>query len=69
MNSNMTWMAAQNPSAFGMPISGGHAFGVSTLEACTAVATTVVRDRAVKADRGLTQSYIPGTSAWSPPIC
>ena len=77
MNSNQTWMTAQTPSAFGMPISG-HTFRVSTTEARSAVVTTiVVRDRqaisgtngAVKADMGLAQSYFPGTSAWSPPIC
>ena len=77
MNSNQTWMTAQTPSAFGMPISG-HTFFVSATEARSAVATTiVVRDRkavigtngAVKAGMGLAQSYFPGTSAWSPPIC
>ncbi|WP_243058104.1 hypothetical protein [Nocardioides sp. SR21] len=77
MNSTKTWMTAQTPSAFGMPISGGHAFGASAIEGCSAVATTlVVRDRAaaatngaVKTDRVFAQSYVPGTSAWSPPIC
>ena len=77
MNSNMTWMTAQTPSAFGMPISG-HTFGVSVIEArCTAATTLVVRDRqasldtfgAVKTDRAAAPSYIPGTHAWSPPIC
>ena len=77
MNSNQTWMTAQTPSAFGMPISS-HTFCVSATEARSAVATTlVVRDRKAlvgtngvdKADLGLAQSYFPGTSAWSPPIC
>ena len=73
MNSNQTWMTAQTPSAFGMPISS-HTFGVSVIEArCAAGTTLVVRDRqafgAVKADRAAAPSYFPGTTAWSPPIC
>jgi hypothetical protein len=77
MNSTKLWMTAQTPSAFGMPISGGHAFGVST-DVCTAAATVVVRERAgitaatkgaTKGDMGLAQSYFPGTSAWRPPNC
>jgi hypothetical protein len=77
MNSNQTWMTAQTPSAFGMPISS-HTFGVSVIEArCAAATTLVVRDRqafvgtfgAVKADRAAAPSYFPGTTAWSPPIC
>ena len=77
MNSNQTWMTAQTPSAFGMPISS-HTFGVSVIEArCAAGTTLVVRDRqafvdtvgAVKADRAASPSYFPGTNAWSPPIC
>ena len=77
MNSNQTWMTAQTPSAFGMPISS-HTFCVSAIEARSAVVTTlVVRGRkafidtngAIKADMGLAPSYRPGTNAWSPPIC
>jgi len=77
MNSNMTWMTAQTPSAFGMPISG-HTFGVSVIEArWSATTTLVVRERqavldtfgAIKADRAAAPSYVPGTTAWSPPIC
>lgn len=79
MNSIKIQMAAQNPSRFGMPISG-HAFAATTraADACTAAATLVVRERragngstpgAVKADMGLAQSYFPGTSAWRPPTC
>ena len=77
MNSNQTWMTAQTPSAFGMPISG-HSFGATTraTDVCAAAATVVVRDRAVitagagaKGDMGLAPSYFPGTSAWRPPTC
>lgn len=78
MNSNQTWMTAQTPSAFGMPISG-HSFGVTprATDACATATTVVVRDRAVitaamgaiKGDMGLAQSYFPGTSAWRPPTC
>jgi hypothetical protein len=77
MNSNQTWMTAQSPSAFGMPISS-HTFCVSAIEGRSAVATTlVVRDRQAfigtngvdKADLGLAPSYFPGTRAWSPPTC
>ena len=77
MNSNQTWMTAQTPSAFGMPISS-HTFGVSVIEArCSATTTLVVRERqaflgtngAIKADRAAAPSYVPGTTAWSPPIC
>jgi len=76
MNSTKLWMTAQTPSAFGMPISGGHAFGVST-DVCTAATTLVVRERgsiaagmgATDGNTGLAQSYFPGTSAWRPPTC
>jgi hypothetical protein len=77
MNSTKLWMTAQTPSGFGMPISGGHAFGVST-DVCTAATTVVVRERAgilaatkgaTKGDMGLAQPYFPGTSAWRPPNC
>jgi hypothetical protein len=73
VNSNKLWMTAQIPSGFGMPMSG-HAFGAGM----TAGTTTVSRERvtviagvkgAVKADRVLTQSYLPGNSAWRPPTC
>src|SRR5690242_7406574 len=71
VNSNKLWMTAPStatacPSGFGIPMSS-QAFGT----------TTVVRERvafigatdAAKAGLGLTQSYIPGTSAWRPPTC
>ena len=78
MNSNMTWMTAQNPSRFGMPISG-HAFGVTprATDSCTAAAL-VVRERqaglgsltgAIKGDTGFAKTYVRGTTAWRPPTC
>jgi hypothetical protein len=69
VNSNKLWMTAQIPSGFAMPTCG-HAFGAGT--------TTVTRERvadiagikgAAKADRVMTQSYLPGNSAWRPPTC
>jgi len=74
MNSTKLWMTTPSTgfagqSCFGMPMSG-HAFDAGT--------TSVVRERvadiagikgAVKADRVLTQSYLPGNSAWRPPTC
>ena len=79
MNSNVTWMTAQTPSAFGMPISG-HAFCVparATGENSALASTLVVRDRAAVAGilgattqgKGRVQAHVPGTHAWSPPIC
>jgi hypothetical protein len=83
VDSSKLWMTAQNPSTFGMPISG-HAFGIATCPRLvpaqgTTVSTAVLeRDReaviagttgAVKADLGVAQSYFPGTSAWRPPSC
>jgi len=78
VNSTKLWMTAQNPSTFGMPISG-HAFGVSTrvTDVCTAAATLIVRDReagigntaGTAEDAALAQSYFPGTPAWRPPTC
>ena len=74
MNSNKLWMTAQIPSGFGMPMSG-HAFGAGMTDGTT---TAVSRERvadiagikgAAKADRVLTQSYLPGNSAWRPPTC
>jgi len=76
MNSTKTWMTAQTPSAFGMPVSG-HVLGATTTatDVCTAAATRVVRERtaaiagAAKGDMDLVQSYFPGTTAWRPPTC
>ena len=76
MNSNQTWMTAQTPSAFGMFICG-HTFGASVIEAGSVAATIfVVCERqallganGVMTDRANVSSYVPGTTAWSPPIC
>lgn len=76
MNSTKTWMTAQSPSAFGMPICG-HTSGASVIEAGSAAATTlVVRKRqaflgtnGITTDRAFVPSYVPGTTAWSPPTC
>ena len=76
MNSIKLRLTAQTPFRFGMPISG-HAFGATTPATDARTTTVVVRERAVIAatkggvmgDMGLAQSYFPGTSAWSPPIC
>ena len=74
MNSIKLSTTVQTPSAFGMPICGGHAFDVTT----GAGTATVVRERdgivaaatgATKGDMGLAPSYFPGTSAWRPPSC
>ena len=62
MNSNQTWMTAQTPSAFGMPISG-HTFCVSATEARSAVATTlVVRDR-----KAVIGTKAPSRRTWASP--
>ena len=65
MDINTIPMTATNPSRFGMPICG-HAFETTFVGSTT----TVVRDRwaATKADMGLAVAYVPGTSAWSPPV-
>lgn len=48
----------------GMPVCG-HAFGVST------GVSTVVTGSSVKGHLGLVidAAYVPGTLAWSPPLC
>jgi len=79
VNSIKLWMTAQNPSCFGMPISGGHAFGAAptATDVRRTATTTVVRERGTdlaavkgtKGDMGLAQSYFPGTTAWRPPTC
>ena len=67
MNSNKLWMTAQNPSCFGMPMSG-HAFGTTTVVR-ERVAAIALRHGCRQAGPGLTQSYFPGNSAWRPPSC
>ena len=75
MNSIKFCTTVQTPSRFAMPISGGHAFGMTT---DVRTAGVVVRERAgivaattgaTDGNTGLAQSYFPGTSAWRPPTC
>lgn len=71
MISNKTWMTAQTPSGFAMPISGA-AFGsdlgmTGATGVCTAP-TYAVRDRHV-AGTALSEFARPGSTAWSPPTC
>jgi hypothetical protein len=81
MNSTKLSMTAQNPSGFGMPVSG-HAFDVNTcarlvdVRGTTVSAARIERDRvagnagikgAVESDMGL--AYFPGDNAWRPPNC
>lgn len=76
MIANKTWMTAQAPSGFAMPISAatfGTGVGMASLgtAAVCAVPTTptyVVRDRHV-AGTALAQASRPGSTAWSPPTC
>ena len=52
------------PSTFGMPACG-HAFGSGDVTTGVIAAQAEVR---VKGDMGLAAlTYVPGTSAWSPP--
>lgn len=51
------------PSGFGMPISGHQC-----APGKTAVAATVVRDRALTGVTVLGTDVFPGSHAWSPPI-
>jgi hypothetical protein len=71
MITNQTWMTAQTPSGFAMPMPAA-AFGTglgmtSGATVCTAP-TYVVRDRHV-AGIALDQVSRPGSTAWSPPTC
>ena len=71
MITNKTWLTAQTPSGFVMPVSGA-AFGTgirmtSGATVCSAP-TYVVRDRHV-AGVALAQASRPGSTAWSPPTC
>jgi hypothetical protein len=65
MNTNTINMAVLIPSGFGMPICG-HLRQTSSAGFGT---TSVVREQATatKGDMGLV-AYVPGTSAWSPPL-
>ncbi len=71
MEINIQKQTAIAPSSFGfgMP-SCGHASAMTPASSTTT--STVVRDRRAnaKGDMGLAAvAYVPGTSAWSPPIC
>ena len=71
MISNKLSMTAQNPSCFGMP-TRGHAFAATLWGTDLGAFGTsmVTRDRQatlVKGGKGLVPTYIPGTTAWSPP--
>ena len=77
MNSIKNQMTAMTPSCFGMPISG-HASVITPATDARTATTFAVRPRgavfagvtgAVKGGLGLAQSYVPGTTAWSPPTC
>lgn len=71
MNSIKTWLTAQIPSGFGMPMTGaafGAGMAVTTGAAVCSAPTYVVRDRHV-AGIALAQGSRPGTTAWSPPTC
>ena len=66
MELNTNQMTAQIPSGFGMPACG-HA-SATTADAFAVrerQATVITGD--VKGDMGLA-AYVPGTSAWSPPL-
>lgn len=73
MKLNRNQMAAIVPSSFGMPAVGHvcvSAFDASATFAGSFAGTGVsVRDRgiATTGDMGLA-AYVPGTSAWSPPL-
>jgi hypothetical protein len=59
VNSNTTQFWTEHTSGLGMPMCGC-ALGVIT------------RDRAAAATKGqvaFVPSYVPGTNAWSPPVC
>lgn len=71
-------MTAQIPSGFGMPVCGHAAVQATSFPRSTAAfgTTSVVRERVAagavitgdaKGDLGL-RAFVPGTSAWSPPV-
>lgn len=78
MKLNTIPMTAQIPSGFGMPVCGHAAAPATSFPRSDAAfgTTSVVRERVaagavitgdVKGDLGL-RAYVPGTSAWSPPV-
>lgn len=71
MITNKTWMTAQTPSGFGMPMpvaTFGGGIGTSAVAEVCPAPTYVVRDRHV-AGIALAQATRPGSTAWSPPTC
>lgn len=71
MISNKTWMTAQTPSGFAMPISGaafGSDLGMTGATAVCTAPTYAVRDRH-ESDIALAPFARPGSTAWSPPTC
>jgi len=75
VNSNFNQMAAQIPSGFGLPMCV-HAYDTVTRDRSVdfgtqLIAGDVVRDRTApitKGHLGLVAT-VPGTNAWSPPLC
>ena len=71
MITNETWMTAQTPSDFVMPVSAtafGSGAGMTTGAKVCPAPTYVVRDRHV-AGIAVAQGSRPGSTAWSPPTC
>ena len=73
MITNKTWMTAQTPSGFAMPMpmsaaAFGTGAGMATGATVCTAPTYVLRDRHV-AGIALAQVSRPGSTAWSPPIC
>ena len=76
MMTNTHTMAAQIPSAFGMPAFGcAHTARTQVLAVAptyvVAGENSVLRDRkaVIAGDLGLDQGSFRGTNAWRPPIC
>jgi hypothetical protein len=76
MMTNTNTMAAQIPSAFGMPTYGcAHIARTDVLPVpptcVVAGENSVLRDRkvAITGDLGFGQNSFRGTNAWRPPIC
>ena len=71
MNTNTIKTAVQIPSGFGMPMCG-HRAQLTAVQSQPAIAafgtTSVVRERAFAAKGDMGLAYVPGTSAWSPPL-
>ncbi|MDO9496875.1 MAG: hypothetical protein Q7J48_14315 [Nocardioides sp.] len=59
------------PSGFGMPMCGHNAFGapVTGQWSVDLQITEITRDRAAVKGHVALVAYVPGTNAWSPPIC